>query len=174
MIAVAVSGPVNGHERAVAAALAAELVHTPAELPGPPLRGLVVLPAPAPRRSIGELDTALWRRTLDASLTRAMELARAACPRIAASGGGAIVLVVPPLDGRPGGVHLAAASGAVTMFARALAVELGPQGLRVNVLVAAPDRLEHAVPALRLLLSEEASYVTGEIVPAAGDVLAVP
>ena len=172
MIAVAASGPASGRERAVAAALGAELVHTPAELTGPPLRGLVVLPAPAPRRPLVELDTALWRRTLDANLTRAMELCRAAGPRIAGSGGGAIVLVVPPVDGRPGGVHLAAVSGAVAMLARALAVELGPLGVRVNALVAAPERLERAVPALRLLLSEEASYVTGEIVPAAGDVLA--
>lgn len=173
MIAVAVAGPVNGQERGLAAALAAELVHTPAELPDP-LRGLVVLPAPAPRRPIGELDTALWRRTLDANLTRAMELCRVAGPRIAGSGGGAIVLVVPPVDGRPGAVHLAAVSGAVAMLGRALAVELGPMGVRVNALLAAPERFERVVPALRLLLSEEASYVTGEIVPVAGDVLAAP
>lgn len=172
MIAVAVSGPVNGQERAVAAALGAELVHTAAELPGPPLHGLVVLPAPAPRRSIGGIEVALWRRTLDANLTRAMELSRAAAPRIAGSGGGAIVLVVPPADERSGGVHAAAASGAVSMFARALAVELGPLGVRVNALVVALDALVGALPAIRLLLSEEASYVTGEIVPAADDVLA--
>jgi len=172
VIAVAVSGPVNGQERAVAAALSAELVHAPSEIPGPPLHGLVVLPAPAPRRRLVEIDPALWRRTLDANLTRAMELCRAAGPRIASSGGGAIVLVVPPVDERPAGVHLAAASGAVAMLARALAVELEPLGVRVNALVAAPERLERVAPALRLLLSEEASYVTGEIVPAAGDVLA--
>lgn len=58
--------------------------------------------------------------------------------------------------------------------AAALSAELGPQGLCVDALVAARDRLEHAAPAFRLPLSEEASYVTGEIVPAAGDVLAVP
>jgi NAD(P)-dependent dehydrogenase (short-subunit alcohol dehydrogenase family) len=172
VIAVAVSGPANGRERAVVAALGAELVHTPSEIPGPPLHGLVVLPAPAPRRPLVELDAALWRRTLDANLTRAMELCRAAGPRIAGSGGGAIVLVVPPVEDGSGVAHLAAASGAVAMLARALAVELGPLGVRVNALVAAPERLERVIPVLRLLLSEEASYVTGEIVPAAGDVLA--
>lgn len=171
MIAVSVAGPVNGEERALARALGAEVVHAPEELPDL-LRGLVVLPAAVPRRPFAEIDEALWRRALDANLTRAMELSRAAGPRIAACGGGAIVLAVPEALTEPGWAHLAAASGAVAMLARALAAELAPGGVRVNAVTVWPGRLAEAVPVLRLLLSEEASYVVGEVVPAADDGLA--
>lgn len=171
MIAVSVAGPVNGEERAVARALGAELVHAPAELPEA-LRGLVVLPASVPRRPLVDLDEALWRRTLDANLTRAMELCRVAAPRIAATGGGAIVLTTLETPAEPGWAHLAVASGAVATLARALAAELGGSGVRVNAVRVWPGRLAGAIPALRLLLSEVASYVVGEVVPVADDGLA--
>lgn len=171
MIAVSVAGPVNGEERAVARALGAELVHAPDALPDA-LRGLVVLPAPVPRRPLVEVDEALWRRTLDANLTRAMELCRVAGPRIAAAGGGAIVLTTLEAPAEPGWAHLAAASGAVAMLARALAAELGGAGVRVNAVTVWPGRFAEAIPVLRLLLSEVASYVVGEVVPAADDGLA--
>ncbi len=171
MIAVAVAGPVNGEERALAEALGAELVHEPVALPEG-LRGLVVLPAAVPRRPLAELDEALWRRALDANLTRAMELCRVAGPRIAASGGGAIVLAAPEAPAEPGWAHLAAASGAVTGLARALAAELAGSGVRVNALAVRPGALAASIPVVRLLLSERASYVVGEVVPAADDGLA--
>jgi NAD(P)-dependent dehydrogenase (short-subunit alcohol dehydrogenase family) len=127
------------------------------------VRSLVVLPPEDDRVEVFDLEYRRWRRTLDAGLTAAMSLCRAASSAFA-TGGGSIVLVTHDTD-RPGvSVHTAAVSGAVQMLARALAVEVGARGIRVNAVAVEPGRLASAVPALRLLLSEAAAYVTGEVV----------
>lgn len=129
---------------------------------GPP-SAAVALPSAAPDRPVHQLDEDLWRTTLDGNLTSAMHLARAAAPAIADAGGGTIVFVTWRADPGAGRSHLAAAAGAVEMLARALAVELGPARIRSNAVAVPLGGVAAAVPALRLLLSPEAGYLTGEV-----------
>lgn len=190
MTAIVVAGPDVEEARTVArglAALGSPVVLTPA---GPPsgLTGLVVdlaapkavgaaldhaaptwgpvgaavaLPAPGEARPVHEVDDELWTTTLDANLTAAMHLCRAAGPMLADTGGGAIALVT--WRAGAGRSHLAAAAGAVELLARALAAELGPAGVRVNAVAVRPGEIRRALPTLRLLLSPDAGYLTGEV-----------
>jgi NAD(P)-dependent dehydrogenase (short-subunit alcohol dehydrogenase family) len=112
--------------------------------------------------------------------------------------GGAIVNVSSRASGLGGGgewVHYAASKGAVDSFTIGAARELAPRGIRVNAvnpgLIDTPihgkagmnDRLERMAPTIPMaragtaeevarvilwLLSEEASYVTGALVPVSG------
>ncbi|AGA26708.1 SDR family oxidoreductase [Singulisphaera acidiphila] len=94
--------------------------------------------------------------------------------------------------GTPGQVHVAAAKAAVDALTRTLAVEWGPQGIRVNAIAPGPisdtegarrlfpdtiaDRLKRIIPVRRLgriedvvnltlfLLSDAAANINGEIV----------
>ncbi len=132
---------------------------------GPLGAAVVVAPAAVPR-AFSEVDPVLWEGTLNGILTSAMHVCRAAAPELARAGGGAIALVTRDVHSGAGTAHAAAATGAAHLMARALAVELGPSGVRVNAVAAPPDDLEAAMPALRLVLSPEAAYVTGEVIGA--------
>lgn len=76
-----------------------------------------------------------WARILDVNLTGAMRVCRAALPYFAAEGG-TIVLVASAAGLRPLADRTAycASKAALIMFAKALAVELAPRGVRVNAL----------------------------------------
>ncbi len=76
-----------------------------------------------------------WRNDLDANLTSAFQLCRAAIPHLVEARG-AIVLVASQLAhvGSAGYATYAATKGGVLGLTRALAVDLGPQGVRVNAL----------------------------------------
>src|SRR5581483_7701472 len=108
---------------------------------------VVVVPPSIVPRPFHEVDPELWESTLDGALTAAMHVCRFAAPALVRAGAGA-------------------ASGAVHLLARALAVELGPFGVRVNAVSAPAGDVEAAVPAVRLLLSSDAAYVTCEVVGA--------
>lgn len=144
-----------------AEALRAAIGRAAAEVAPP--AAAVALPSAAPDRPVEQLDEDLWRRTLDGNLTAAMHVARAAAPAIAEAGGGAIAFVTWRVDPGGGRSHLAAAAGAVGMLARALAVELGPAGVRSNAVAIPPGDVAAAAPTLRLVLSPEAGYLTGEV-----------
>jgi NAD(P)-dependent dehydrogenase (short-subunit alcohol dehydrogenase family) len=119
------------------------------------------------------------------------ELSRAAVPALLASGGGAIVNIAS-LAGLLGYARLssyAASKGAVIAFTRTLAVELGPLGVRCNVVAPGANRTEalrrltddqvasrlSRIPLGRLgepedvanavafLVSKQSSYITGQI-----------
>jgi 2-hydroxycyclohexanecarboxyl-CoA dehydrogenase len=135
---------------------------------GPP-EAVVVVPPSVPPRRFQEVDPELWGSTLDGVLTATMHVSRYAAPALVRAGGGAIALVTWEVGPGSGLVHAAAASGAVHLMARALAVELGPFGVRVNAVSAPPGGVEAAVPAVRLLLSPEAAYVTGEVIGASSN-----
>lgn len=123
-----------------------------------PVGAIVVLPAPpGSARPVQEIDPDLWAATLEANLTPAMHVCRAATRSL--EGSGAIVLVTRRAGA--GHAHVAAVGGAVELLARALAVELGPAGIRVNAVVASEVR--SVLPTLRLLLSPDAGYLTGEV-----------
>ena len=87
------------------------------------------------RRRIAEIDGAFWQRVFNVNVTSMMWVTRAAVPELIKSGQGSIVNL-SSLAGRKGGhagsLAYSTAKGAVLTWTRALANELGPNGIRVN------------------------------------------
>jgi NAD(P)-dependent dehydrogenase (short-subunit alcohol dehydrogenase family) len=75
----------------------------------------------------------IWQRGLDQTLTSVMIVSRACIPMLV-DGGGSIVNVssIAAFGGSPDIAWYAAAKAGVLSLTRSLAVELGPQGVRVN------------------------------------------
>jgi len=87
------------------------------------------------RRKLEEVDVEFWDEVIRINLTTMMFVTRAAAPALIAAGASSIVNVAS-LAGRKGGhggsLVYSSAKGAVITWTRALAAELGPQGVRVN------------------------------------------
>jgi 3-oxoacyl-[acyl-carrier protein] reductase len=93
------------------------------------------------RKTITEADDAFWVDVMALNLDSTRRVTRAATPHLIASaktGGGASIVNLSSLasrkGGHPGSLVYSTAKGAVLVFTRALANELGPQGVRVNAL----------------------------------------
>jgi NAD(P)-dependent dehydrogenase (short-subunit alcohol dehydrogenase family) len=133
-----------------------------------------------------------WRINVSAPF----ELSRAILPRIPRGGSIIFVSSMAATIGLPGRAMYGATKGAIESLTRCLAVELGPQGIRVNaispgfistpmneVLRARADVVDHAVAATPLgrlgtprdvsevvafLASERAGFISGAIIPVGG------
>ena len=78
-----------------------------------------------------------WQKTMALNLDSTVRLIQASLPPLTSSGRGSIINVssIAGLRGVPGMSHYSAAKAAVLSLTQTLAVEVAPQGVRVNALV---------------------------------------
>jgi 2-deoxy-D-gluconate 3-dehydrogenase len=147
-----------------------------------------------------ELPLEEWQRVLDLNLTAVFVLAQEAGRRMIENGGGSIVMTASMLSfiGGVNAAAYAASKGGVAQLAKSLSNELAPHGVRVNAV--APGYIEteltstledwkrrevsERIPlgrwgrpddiagAMAWLLSDDARYVTGAVIPVDGGYLA--
>jgi len=107
------------------------------------------------RRLLDEIDEDIYTRIMDLNMASMAWVTRAAAPALKAAGEASIVNL-SSLAGRKGGhggsLLYATAKGAVLTWTRALAGELGPDGIRVNAVA----------PGLILGTSFHATHTTSE------------
>jgi 3-oxoacyl-[acyl-carrier protein] reductase len=133
-----------------------------------------------------------WRAVIDTNLGGVFHTCRAAARGMMRRRAGAIVNIssIVGLHGNPGQTNYSAAKAGIIGFTKALARELGSRGVRANVVAPGyvstrltdvlPDDLKQAMlantplgrlgspedvaGAVRFLVSDEASFITGEVV----------
>jgi NAD(P)-dependent dehydrogenase (short-subunit alcohol dehydrogenase family) len=139
-----------------------------------------------------DIDFAEWRRIMRVNLDGTFLVTRAVSDAMRKNGYGRIVSIVSNsiLAGTPNLAHYEASKGGVFAFTRALATELGKEGITVNAVAPGltsnenTDRSPHAdaydfvvslqaiprrgvsediAPAVAFLASEEAAWVTGQM-----------
>jgi len=125
-------------------------------------RVVVIAPAPVARIALAGLAGPDWPLALDRNLGTATAVSRAFAPGLARRPSASIVLVTWRYASGPGAAHLAAVAGAIQLFALALAADLGDSGITVNAVAVAEDDLAAAGPAVHLLSSPDAGYLTAE------------
>ena len=138
-----------------------------------------------------------WQRILDVNLTGTFNVCQLVVPDMVEEGWGRIVNISSSSahSGQPIMTHYVAAKAGVIGFTKALALELGPQGITVNTIppgfidtpmlrkaeakgflgegvekhaattpVRRAGRPEDIAAACAFLVSEEASYITGQVI----------
>lgn len=85
-------------------------------------------------RPFTEIPLAEWQHVMEVNVASMFLTCRAAVPAMRERGGGSIVNISSgtPFRGVPFLLHYVTSKGAIVAFTRALAKELGPDGIRVN------------------------------------------
>jgi NAD(P)-dependent dehydrogenase (short-subunit alcohol dehydrogenase family) len=151
------------------------------------------------RGTVVEETEAQWARVMEVNVTSMMLASKHAIPAMARTGGGAIVNISSISALRPRGqTAYSASKGAVIALTRAMAMDHAAQGIRVNCIAPGPvytpmvyaggmtdelrDRRRRASPlgiegtawdigyAALFLVSDEARYITGVVLPVDGGV----
>ncbi|CAM5418183.1 SDR family NAD(P)-dependent oxidoreductase [Streptomyces hirsutus] len=143
-----------------------------------------------------QLTDAEWHRVTDHNTTSAYLVTQALLPALADGASVVGVGASVALRGRPFGVHYSASKAALIGFTRALAKELGPRGIRVNLVApgvtrAGPEdgppppvaeklaaltalgrlgRPEDVTGAVLFLAGDSAAYVTGTTIEVDGGI----
>jgi NAD(P)-dependent dehydrogenase (short-subunit alcohol dehydrogenase family) len=105
-----------------------------------------------PTGGVEEIDPADWRHTVEVNLNGHFYCARLAVPMLKAAGNGAMINI-SSVAGRLGYAYrtpYAATKWAVIGFTKSLAIELGPDGIRVNAIlpgVVEGPRIERVISA---------------------------
>lgn len=107
-----------------------------AEVPGP-LAGVVFSAGIERHGDVTSPDAAIWPDMIAVNLTGAYLSSRATVPALRRNGGGSIVLVssVQALATQQGAAAYASAKAGVCGLARAMALDHGPEGIRVNAVL---------------------------------------
>jgi NAD(P)-dependent dehydrogenase (short-subunit alcohol dehydrogenase family) len=90
----------------------------------------------AVRRSVVDLDEADWDRVMDVNVKSVYLMSKYAVPVMQAGGGGSIINMSSGwgLVGGPDAAVYCASKGAVVLLTKAMAIDFGPQAIRVNCL----------------------------------------
>ena len=155
---------------------------------------------------VTELDEAVWERVLRVNLHSVLLCCKYGIPLIIASGGGSVINTgsSASLMGIAGCDAYTASKGATVSLTRSLAVEYGPQGVRVNCICPAGvetemvrqssldderfdadyflkraplgrlGRPEEVASLAMFLASDKSSYINGAIIPADGGITITP
>jgi NAD(P)-dependent dehydrogenase (short-subunit alcohol dehydrogenase family) len=106
-----------------------------------------------PTGPIEELDAADWERTIEVNLNSQYYFARRAVPMLKQSQAGPSLIAIGSVAGRLGyplRTPYAASKWAVVGLMKSMAIELGPQGVRVNAILPGPvegDRMRAVIAA---------------------------
>ena len=94
----------------------------------------------AARGTVADTDPVDWDRTLAVNLRGVYLTGRAAIPHLRAAGGGAIVNIASQLGlvAAANAAAYCASKGAVISLTRAMAIDHGPEGIRVNCVCPGP------------------------------------
>ncbi|MBF0488863.1 MAG: 3-oxoacyl-[acyl-carrier-protein] reductase [Nitrospirae bacterium] len=137
-----------------------------------------------------------WMDVMDVNLTGVFNASKSVLPHMIAQRSGVIINIssLSGVDGLAGQANYAAAKGGVIAFTRALSKELAQFGIRVNAVApgaietdmldsmkdTAREELRRNIPlrrfgrpeevasVVRFLASEEAGYITGEVISVTG------
>jgi 3-oxoacyl-[acyl-carrier protein] reductase len=144
-----------------------------------------------PRRPWHEIPVDEWDRVMDVNLRGLFLCCRAVHPAMKSQGSGAIVNISSSrvFEGTPNRLHYTTSKAGVIGFTRALARELGPEGVRVNCVtpgltlsdtqlqssdpaylartsegrsIPRPQAPDDLVGSVLFLLSDAASFITGQ------------
>lgn len=157
--------------------------------------GIDILVNNAANRSnipFADLSLAQWEDALGATLQGAYRMSKACVPHMIARGGGSIISVggMTSHQGAPRRAHGMAAKAGLQGLTRGLAIDLGPQNIRANVVVvgafdtdrSSPSASKSAVPEglniplgrkgvpqdianlIRFLVGPGASYISGQTI----------